>query len=131
MSQFLARATRALRPLHLAMLMTVSSFFWNVVCMLVGFQHDSVTYYAQVALIVGGTCAVTGNGLRAVMAFALAGAFANESLVAGIIPALAVMNWRIVRRLQMLDQRDKTARRDPGMGFWRTLQAWVGWSATP
>ena len=128
MSQTLQRTAVAM---HLAVMLTVISFLWNACIAWIATGEVPVAYLALLALVSGGTAALTGNGLRASLAFIASGAFAGASLWSGLIPAAVVIAWRIGRRVVMLSQADKTAPRGPGVGFWRTLQAWVGWSATP
>lgn len=127
MPQSLQRTARAM---HLAVMLTVISFLWNASVAWVGIGEIPVAHLALLSLVSGGTVAVTGNGLRASLAFVAAGALAPLSMWAGLIPAAVVIAWRIGRRLAMLAQTDKTAPREP-LGFWRALQAWAGWSATP
>lgn len=127
MSKSLERIAAAM---YLAVLLTVISFLWNASVAWVGTGEIPVGYLALLALVCGGTTALTGNDVRAAMVFVLPGALAPLSMWMTLIPAGLIIVWRIGRRVVMLAQADGTAPRRPRMGFWRTLQAWVGWSAT-
>ncbi|MEU9925090.1 hypothetical protein AB0H51_28045 [Streptomyces griseoluteus] len=125
MPQSLQRAAIAMHP---AALLTVISFLLNACISRVVTGQVPVGFLALLALVSGGTAALTGNGLRASLAFLVAGGLAPLSMWAALIPAAVVITWRIRRRLDMLSQVDKTAPRGERMGFWGTLQAWAGWS---
>ncbi|MEU5181220.1 hypothetical protein AB0G49_14320 [Streptomyces longwoodensis] len=126
---------RAVRAMYLAVIMTVLSFLWNVTLTVIGTLtatgHASVplAYLALLSLLAGATAALTGNGPGACLTFVLSGALAALAWWAALLPAAVVVAYRVVRRAMMLAQADRTApRRGPRPGFWKTLQAWAGWS---
>jgi hypothetical protein len=119
---------RFLSAMHLALMLTVISFLWNVATVWLGVREAPITYFALLALVSGGTAALVGNGFGACMAFVASGALAPLSWWAALLPAALVVLYRVAWRAIVLARRDKSVPLGPPLGFWRTLQAWAGWS---
>jgi hypothetical protein len=111
-----------------AVWLAVISFLYNVAAMWLGLREEPVTYFALLSLVTGGTAALTGNGIGACLAFIVSGSLAPISWWAAFIPAAVVVLYRVAWRAIVLARRDKSVPLGPPLGFWRTLQAWAGWS---
>ncbi|MFH8760329.1 hypothetical protein [Streptomyces atroolivaceus] len=74
------------------------------------------------------TSALAGYSGKRVLGF-VSVSFLAVNLWAALIPAAAIVVFRVGRRAVMASQRDKTApQRGPRRGFRATLQFWAGWS---
>ncbi|MFF4276186.1 hypothetical protein [Streptomyces sp. NPDC001536] len=117
-------------PLPQGFTMALLAFTLHVVVRALGVEMDhGLGYVALGSLIAGATSALAGYGKKALVAFAVTGTLGGFGLWWALIPALLIMDFRIVRRVIMLSHRDRTAPvREPRRGFWGTLQFWVGWN---
>ncbi|MER7937863.1 MULTISPECIES: hypothetical protein [unclassified Streptomyces] len=116
---------RTIRAQHFTMLLTLISFLWNLLCSWEGADDVPVTYLALLALACGCSAALAGNGLGSCMTFVFTGALVPLAWWAALLPAAVIVLYRVLRRAARLARGEGGPR---PVGFWRTLQAWAGWT---
>jgi hypothetical protein len=147
----LKRRTTPPHPVRLAATLIVCTLFWQALILGtealfdVSIGDTPVSQVMLVAVIAGGSAAVCRETWSVYLVFLVSGFLCGQLAPwAGLLPAAAVVlcriagrarvavrRWHRMRKTASLSTRDKvllSLHVEGRPGFWRALQAWVGWT---
>jgi hypothetical protein len=124
LSPFLKRAVTAL---HIPLLLLGGGFAWLTLGWLVTLGHTEYAHPAAVVFVAAGTAAVCGPRVAAYVGYVSASFLAGLGWWPAVLPAALVVTYRVVATVVVLVGMLRKGERIPRLGFWRTVQATVGW----